>query len=286
MPVSDADLVAGLRAALGRRVALEDRRPCPYASTAPLEEVRVDGEWLVFKDVSTAGGGGREVAAYRDVLADAGFDAPALRGALVDRDGARAWLFLERVDGVPLWQVGDFAVWEAAARWLARLHARPVARVARGLARYDASWLRGWVRRAAAQGVPERVLEAGERAVERLPAWQASVVHGEFYPSNVLVQDGTRIRPVDWETAGVGPGFLDLGALTSGRWTDDQRARLESAYREALPVERRPRPAELAAAMRDCRLLVAVQWLAWEPRLEPPPEHAHDWLADAERLAR
>jgi aminoglycoside phosphotransferase (APT) family kinase protein len=295
MPVSDAELLAGLRAALGRPVALEERRPCPYASTAPLEEVRVDGEWLVFKDLSAGTSGARpasavdplrEVAAYRDVLVDAALDTPALRGALVDRDGARAWLFLERIDGVPLWQVGDFSVWEAAARWLARLHAGAVPPGARGLARYDASWLRGWVRRAAAQGVPARVLEAGDRAIERLAAWPPSVLHGEFYPSNVIVQDGTRIRPVDWETAGVGPGFLDLGALTSGRWTDDQRARLESAYREALPVERRPRAAELAAAMRDCRLLVAVQWLAWEPRFTPPPEHAHDWLADAERLAR
>jgi hypothetical protein len=34
-------------------------------------------------------------------------------------------------------------------------------------------------------------------------------------------------------------------------------------------------------ALEDARLLVAVQWLGWSDGWRPPPEHAHDWLADA-----
>ena len=56
-------------------------------------------------------------------------------------------------------------------------------------------------------------------------------LHGEFYPSNVLIEDaveGPRVRPVDWEMAGLGPGLADLAALISGRW--------EEAEREALAL--------------------------------------------------
>ena len=286
MSVSSRELADGLRAVLGRRVELEERRPCPYGSSVPLEEVRVDGEWMIFKDLSPAPRSSRpafmvdplrEVEVYRHGLAPG---APELRGALVDE--RRAWLFLERVDGMPLWQSGDPGDWEAAARWLAALHSRALPAGESHLIAYNADWLARWAARAL--GVPSRVRGAAGRAAERLARLPAVLVHGEFYPSNILVSAG-RIRPVDWETAGIGPGVLDLAALTSGRWSPEERDRLELAYRDALPADRRPAHEELAAASRDARLLVAVQWLGWQPGFVPPPEHAHDWLADAVRLA-
>ena len=295
MPVSDAELLAGLRAAFGRRVTLEARRPWARRSSLPMEELLVDGEWLLFKDVSRGPRPPRpafmvdplrEIAVYREVLEPAAVGAPALRGALAEDGGRRAWLFLERVDGVPLDEAGELGAWKDAARWLADLHARPLPPSgAARLLRYDAAWLRRWPARALRrEPALARFAAAAERAVEHISAWPASLVHGEFYPANVLVA-GARIRPVDWETAGLGPGLLDIAALTSGSWVEQERVRVERAYRDALPAERRPAAAELAEALRSARLLVALQWIGWEARFTPPDQHAFDWLGEVQRLA-
>ena len=150
----------------------------------------------------------------------------------------------------------------------------------------------------AVRGPPRTGSASGEltarydAVTEQLAALAPTFIHGEFYPSNVLVQQGgktPRVCPIDWEIAAVGPGLLDLAALSVGKWTDAERARLAVAYRAAAaPV------AETASHLSDdeferaldlARLHLAVQWLGWEPRWEPPVEHRHDWLGEALTLA-
>ena len=41
---------------------------------------------------------------------------------------------------------------------------------------------------------------------------------------------------------------------------------------------------EFLADLDVCRLQIALQWLGWSRRLDAPPEHAHDWLADVRGL--
>ena len=36
--------------------------------------------------------------------------------------------------------------------------------------------------------------------------------------------------PIDWETASVGPGVLDLAALTAGEWREQERREMTAAY--------------------------------------------------------
>jgi aminoglycoside phosphotransferase (APT) family kinase protein len=296
------------------------RRPSGYASTFPLEELSVrmaDGEVerLVFKDLSAGPTKSpwrvkapflrdpmREIEAYLAVLGPHHVTAPACRGAVVDPDAGRFWLFLERIDGVPLWQLGEPEVWRRAAEWLADLHARfagRTQRLPRRLLRHDASYYRCWLGRTRRfVPWPER-LSRSERGYDwlatryrRAARWVAAqpptFLHGEFYPSNVLVEDATgerRVRPVDWEMAGIGPGLLDLAALASGTWSEPEREALAEAYRAALPARLRPNAAELRAGLDRCRLLLAGQWLGWSNEWTPPPQHAHDWLATALELA-
>jgi aminoglycoside phosphotransferase (APT) family kinase protein len=264
----------------------------PYGSSAPMEELVVPGLGRVlFKDLTPGQRPSRpaflvdplrEVEAYESLLD--GLDAPACHAAVV-ADG-RAWLFLELVDGIPLWQAEGPEAWDATARWLARLHAAPAPDGAH-LLTYDADHLLAWVERAIAlapAGTLGAAPEAARRAAERLAAWPVSFVHGELYPSNVLVQrsaSGPRIRPLDWETAGVGPGILDLAALTSGDWRRGERARVVDVYREALSCV----PDGFDEAFDAARLFVALQWLGWSREWSPPPEHRHDWAADARELA-
>jgi hypothetical protein len=57
----------------------------------------------------------------------------------------------------------------------------------------------------------------------------ATLVHGELHSPNVLAR-GAQTYFVDWETAGLGAGELDLAALTVGGWTEATRAACERAY--------------------------------------------------------
>jgi aminoglycoside phosphotransferase (APT) family kinase protein len=314
---------AALRAALGDalgEVTELERRPCEYRTSFALEELAVtlaDGRTLqvMFKDLSRACLGEdalrvkpeslsdplREIEVYRDLLDGAGLGAPAYYGCSVDPRAGRYWLFIENVDGPVLWQVGEFEVWEAAARWLARLHAAMAPATGSppaSLLRYGPDVYRTWIDRA--RGFAEQpstpwddetraaVIDLAARydpVVERLAALPSTIVHGEFYPSNVLVQrrgDAIRIAPIDWEIAGVGPGLLDLAALTVGKWTPAERQALERAYREASADAS---AAGFDEALAACRLYLAVQALGRDPGWQPPAEHRHDWLAESMQIA-
>lgn len=293
--------------ALGRRVALLERRPLPYRSSFAIDELElvVDGEEpvrLLLKQLDASAlcdeaglarpsflrDGSREIAIYREVLPALGDDVPALHGSFDDRPRRRCWLLLEHVDGVPLWQLGASEAWDAAARWLARLHTAEMPRSA-ALRRYDAPWHRRWLARALAQapaGVLDRVAAGHEQVLRRLDDWPTALVHGEFYPSNVLVSDGgERVRIVDWEVAGIGPGISDLAALTAG-WSQPDRDRLVATYHEAWQGRGgRASLAELEDALEHARLLAALQWIGWSPAWTPPAPHARDWLDEALRAA-
>ena len=300
-------------------VAELDRRPCEYRTSFALEELDVtlaDGRRLslMFKDLSRAcldddallvkpeflHDPVREVEVYRDILDGAGLGTPAYFGASVDPAAGRHWLFIENVAGPVLWQVGEFEVWEEAARWLARLHdtLAPAAQIPPpSLLRYGPDLYRTWItraldfaerddtpwsdeKRAAVRDLAARY----EPVVERLARLEPTIVHGEFFPSNVLVQrsgGSIRIAPIDWEIAAVAPGLLDLAALTIGKWTQAERDGLVRAYRDAAAAV----PDDFDTALDYCRLHLAVQALGFEPAWEPPAEHRHDWLADALRIA-
>lgn len=319
--VDTAELRTALEEQLAGRlrspVARVVRRPSAYRTSFALEELEVrleDGTTveLMFKDL---GPGAldeearrakpgflhdplREIETYRTILAPAGIG-PAFYGAAVDPEAGRHWLFVEKVRGVELWQVGEVETWQAVARWVAGMHAR-FSEKAEGLAgparllRYDADLYRRWMPRALefgddrARATLEPLAGKYEQVVGRLAGLPATVIHGEFYASNVLVRDEDRGPcPTDWEMAAVGPGLLDLAALTSGTWTEEERTALALAYREAAGPMSVPGGEDgFLSALDCCRLHLAVQWLGWSPSWIPPPEHRQDWLAEAARAAQ
>jgi hypothetical protein len=96
-------------------------------------------------------------------------------------------------------------------------------------------------------------------ALARSNAAVCLLAHGDFYPSNVLISgtgDQIRIRPVDWELAAVGPGFIDLASLMTGLGGRQQRALLE-AYRADAPdgASKSARiPSDWLVELDSCRL--------------------------------
>jgi Phosphotransferase enzyme family len=318
-PPSDSELRTALRPHIGDREAVTiSRRPYRYATSAPLEEVQVttgDGAQLrlILKDLDRerllgdahASKPGflydprRETGVYRAILAPNGIG-PACYAATAEPKPARNWLLLEKVPGVELWQIGELGVWERVAAWLAAFHgrfagrARELREASPQLLEFSASWFRSWCERAdaalASSGDPRaprlrEALRGYQTVIGDLAGLPTTFVHGELYPSNVLVErdrQPPRICPIDWEMAGVGTGLIDLAALVGG-WDADERRRLIAAYRDALPQaeavigDRRTLPMDLAR----CRLHLALQWLGWSNDWRPPPEHAHDWVGEA-----
>lgn len=311
-----------------RRIASLARRPSDYRSSFILEEIEVDFDDgttlpLMFKNVSReallaaayrAKPGFlydplREIETYRTILSSGRFGTPTCYGAVADPHHGRYWLFLERITGVELGQVGDFAIWQRAAEWLAATHARfasepdllPLAQTTH-LLHYDGAYYRLWPRRAqvilrrttaSPQSATRQftsLVRRYDRVIERLVALPATFVHGEFYASNVLVQhtaEALRICPVDWEMAAVGPGLIDLAALVAGDWTEAERESLAMTYYTTLTQFGGWQSAtgELLTALDCCRLHLAIQWLGWAWEWTPPARHARDWLGDALQLA-
>jgi hypothetical protein len=251
----------------------------------------------------------REIETYRCLLSEHPLGTACFYGAVVDVPAERYWLFLEKVAGDELYKIGEFSTWQYAAHWLAGMHrrfaakARLTASPSEHFLKYDRDYYRCWMRRAQSlrhsAGAPlsadarrsiEHLAGRYDRVVERLAALPETCIHGEFYASNVLIgrsDAGLRVCPVDWEMAAVGPGLVDLAALVSGRWTDEERTALALAYLEGLAESScvAPPPELFLQALDDCRLHLAVQWLGWSAHWSPPAPHRQDWLSEALHLA-
>ena len=304
-----------------RAIAEIVRRASPYASTFSIEEIDVtfaDGSELplLMKDSNRGARLGRdhvaqpdflhdpmrEIEVYRQVLPHGPHGPPIHYGHIIDPAGGSR-ILLERIDGLELRDAATFSMWELAAQWIARFHRSfatvdltTLAQCSRLLV-YDESFYWRWLERAQRfapnpplRRVLDRIARGYGRVVSRLTRLPHTVIHGEFYPSNILVRhtDGAaRVGPVDWEMAALGPCFIDLAALATGWNTRAQRA-LMRAYREATSegLTNGPRiPSRFLKDFDACRLHLALRMIGWSARWTPPPHHARDWLTEAEVLA-
>jgi aminoglycoside phosphotransferase (APT) family kinase protein len=291
------------------------RRPSLYATSYRLEEIeaRCPGEPTrhfmakhLGREAMTEAGRrarpqsldstGRELAVYRDILSGTDLATPALIGGWADTH--RGALVLEQVRGVPLAEIGDFSTWEAAARWLARMHmtfAAPLSGMDpswkhSSLVHYDREQLRVTGLRGLGHAVEQRLgsartrvamAEAHERALSALATTGGTLVHGDFYPSNIVVAVD-RIAVVDWELAGWGAAELDLAALIAGAWGYEQRRALTRVYHQA--ASERGSTVTFAALMQRVSLaaiVVALRWIGAAPDWKAPDDHHRDWFADA-----
>ena len=269
-----------LAAALGGAV----RAPAvEYASSLPVEELgrhAADGgcRVLLFKDRRACA-----ASASRRSSLDPARELDGLRthARPADGSGAPRLRAASRSDGVAVCSSASTASrsgrrrprapgWRRP-RWLARLHAtrRPAGRA--GCCATTTAHLRplGCRGPCARRVRPARgAVAALGRARRR--GWRLrrpTFIHGELYPSNVLVEHGRGARraPVDWEMAGIGPGVARPRRAHRRRLGAGRRARIARAYRDALPARRSGRG---ASSTRASRCSSRVQWLGWSPSLD------------------
>lgn len=237
-----------------------------------------------------AGGGLREVGVYRSLAPQLPMQTPALIAA----DPAGTWLVLEAVsaDVHPAdWTAEHY---EAAIRALVTLHER-FWNLAEDLSVYP------WLARPltndfeiyvmAAVGAMEKMmvddhhrlitgslevltglgqmLTQVEAMAAKLRAAPPTLLHGDYQPGNIALQDEDDPVVFDWQLAGVGPGVLDLITfVNAARWN-----------RPDLPVA----PEALIALYRsEIGARVGVQWTdaEWAALLD----HALMWRFTQELL--
>jgi hypothetical protein len=286
----EESLATGLTRALAgagsAAVTVVERVANPHAGSFPSEVVtcRLEGrdQLRLFCKYGTGGhnahghrgGVGYEAEVYRRVLVDAGLPVPRFHGAAAAGPAGEVWLaigYLERC--LRLRDSRDLGHWEQAAAWSGRFHAGQEAR-GRGpatsfLIDYDAAYYAGWARRtaesAAALGLDlpwlAGLCRRWEAALVGLLEAPRTVIHGEYCPKNILVDDGA-VYPVDWESAALGCGEIDLATLTD-HCEPEMALRCELAYRLA----RWPQgaPPDFARALELARLYVHLRWLGVEP---------------------
>jgi len=282
-------LAAGLAAVFGVRpdeLVLERRRN-PRASTFPSEFVRCllpDGRSLELccKYGADEGDGchghrgnaAYEAAVYRLLMRRGLAGVPRLYGTFAERSARRTWLVLERVPGVRIDDLADQArAMRAAAAWIGRLHAANPLADARAagvpLIRHTRGYYLGWIRRTIEFARPLHArypwLPALGRHADALVAPLLTaprvLVHGEYYPHNVLVH-GAAVFAVDWQSAALAAGELDLAALTE-HWPAEIADACVREYRDARwPAGA---PASFDAVLEAARIHWLFRWLGDRP---------------------
>lgn len=265
------------------RVAILDRREFREGSTFPVELVSCrtpDGENLrmfckyeagrTHEGHGHRGGVSYEADVYEKILAPGRYSVPAYFGRHRDRRSGDTWFFIEALDSKSIantHRLDSGVALPETAGWIGRFHAEFVSRAQKfsNVTRYDAGYYRGFVNRVIefSKGRRRRypwliaVCRRGDEFISQLLGAQPTMIHGEFYPGNVIYEVG-RICPVDWESAAVAPGELDLAALTEG-WRPQLVAECERAYASSRWPD--GAPTTFRRTLAAARLYWAFRWL-------------------------
>lgn len=281
-------LRAGLGHVLGgngsgaSRLNIQDRKPIVSASTYPSEVVQCQvgdcklkfyckyAAGLNYDSYGHRGGVSYEAEVYRLVLHNSGFSLPHFYGAYKDPATGDTWLILEYLeDTVRLPKGPQPQTMLRAAEWIGRFHAANESRVASPglsfLKRYDIGYFEGWVRRTSlfADNLHaelrwlQTVCEHSEDLAALLLSNGATVIHGEFYPHNVLLNSRV-IYPIDWESAAIAASEVDFVTLTEA-WSPEITEWCEIEYQRA----RWPggAPQQFHRRLAAARLYISFRWL-------------------------
>jgi hypothetical protein len=269
------------------QVTILTREPNPRKSTYPSEVLAcqlTDGSEVRFLCKYAAesnheayghrGGVAYEAEVYRHVLQSLPVSTPAFYGLHRDEITGQTWFILEYMDhSVQVNHSHDRTLMPAAARWLGQFHRANESRLSPGmlpfLHRHDAAYYLSWAARTSrfAGSLHRRfhwlatLCQRFERIVEILSEPPLIIVHGEYYPNNVLFHQGI-IYPVDWESTAVAIGQIDFASLTE-RWPSHTVERCRAEYLSARWPD--GRPADFERKLDAAKLYWQFRWLGERP---------------------
>ena len=259
------------------------RELSPYSTSFPCEVVtcRLPGNkktdvfckysaGIEYTGFGHRGGPAYELDVYREVLQPIGLSTPVCYGGQVDRKSGEAWLALEYLpEALGVGKLHRSGAMVAAAKWIGRFHRLTqtdgtVGRIG-WMKAYTRQYYMGWVRRTlkCSSSLPrklpwlETVCRHASDLFEPLLEQPLSIVHGEYYPHNVLYYRG-QVYPVDWESAARAAGEIDIASLTED-WSAEMTQSCIAAYqRERWPEGPR---AGFTRRLLAARLYFCFRWL-------------------------
>ena len=278
-------------------VAIIEREPMPVPGSHPMERVllEVDGrrEHVCCKygkhsepahfQHGNRHGTAYEASVYERVLRRIDVTMPRVFG-LVDKGDWRFLVTEYLDDATTVTRTGSADVLDDAGRWLGRFHRQTEGWAASGRASFlhrqtedfyvacaqrtlefssRLSMPRPWV---------EKAIRRYRKIAVPLLVSQQTVIHGEFYSSNVLCRGGV-ILPIDWESAAIGAPEIDLAFLLEG-WSEKDQARVLQRYAETR-WSGEP-PADFGARFDAAVMFSQFRWLGDRP----------EWTAEGENQWR
>jgi hypothetical protein len=224
------------------QVTILARETNPRTSTYPSEivncrladgsEIQLLCKYAAGRDRAAYGhraGVAYEAEVYRRVLQPLPVSTPAFYGLHRDETTGETWFILESIDkSLRVKDSKDHALMHAAARWLGEFHRANESHLSPTslpfLHRYDAEYYLGWALRTSRWAGPlhqrfpwlATLCQRFEKVVDRLLEPPVIIIHGEYYPNNILFRQGT-IYPVDWESTAIAIGEIDFASLIE-RW--------------------------------------------------------------------
>ena len=218
-----------------------------------------------------------ETRVYEHILAPGGHGPPRFLGGSHNAATGEDWLFVEFLQGAVRLPGFPIDVAGSAASWLGHFHRSfersPIMPASSFVRRYDEAWYRDRVDRALASvgaaGRESRDVDAIADSLRRdlagLLEAPTTLIHGDFWTQNILIH-GMAIRPIDWASAAIAPGEVDLATLTEGFGAADETA-LAERYRAARwPSKEPPGFAERYQAARAYSAVRRLSELSgWTP---------------------
>src|ERR1044071_8423135 len=211
----------------------------------------------------------------------AGFH-PRYLGSSTEPRTGNTWLMLEFAYGsTRVFDLSSHKSTEQAralvdsARWIGQFHAACEARFRDAalafLIRYDAEYYRGWARRMEEFSRPlqarfpwlAKLRQWGDAWFAPLLAAPQTVIHGEYYSKTIMVRK-EKLFVVDWESAAVAPGEIDLAALTEGKhWRSKNARQCEREYLSARWPD--GAPSGFKRTLAAARIYLHFRWLGERP---------------------
>ena len=238
----------GLRLALreegvnGAGLKVTGRKPNPHSSTFPTEivtcQLSEDQQIDLFCKYSAdkaneafghRGGVEYEAKVYDRVLRNLQLPVPRLWGFYEPDDCCDKWLIIEYLANSMkvawILESTDPQAMIKAAVWIGKFHRTGSERLEdsslRFLNRYDINYFSGWSERTYQFSVSSNNQSNWLKKVcTQFPVWAEplmergqTIIHGEYYPQNILYSEGS-IYPVDWESSAISAGEIDIATLT------------------------------------------------------------------------
>jgi hypothetical protein len=288
------------------QITIVNREPSIYTTTFATEIVTcrfLDGnEVRLFckygtahlDDIFTRSGVSYEVEVYENILRRLPFSTPRFYGTYEDQTTGRIWLLLEYLDNhFRINKTTNRHAMNLAARWIGQFHATTnMGRQSINsafLKVYDAEYYLGWARQALRyyathqpRNSPWLAILCGRfsEVVDSLLCGPLTVIHGEYYPQNILVRD-CKIYPVDWESTAVAAGEIDLATLIQA-WPEHVRRECTVHYQQARWPE--GAPADFERSLCAAQLYLHFRWFSdWA---KPSKRKIEWWLDCAAELGR